>query len=380
MSCVLCGSALESRGIAGVRPGSVTSDSRPCSLAARISQCARCGHFQKDPDSGERAVIDALYAEYAAHHLSGGREQLAFVPDGAPRPRSQYALARLRDLLPTTGRLLDVGTGAGAILSSANAVLPTWELHAFDVSDRWRTHILEGPQVRAFYSGALDAVPDVPFDLVVLWHVLEHLDDPVEILRQLRGRLAPRGRLLIQVPDLERHAYDLAVIDHISHFSHSHLEALACACGFTVTVDGREWFHNCLTVVLEADGVDRDVALPADTARVQSPVVWLKATVEHFDECRGSNGYAIFGTGMAGIWLAGQLQHRPDYFVDEDSARWGRDVAGVPVVGPAQLPEGMPLVMAFDAATGRRVAERLRGSHVHLSETRFIVPQGPGPL
>lgn len=379
MTCVLCGGTVESRGIAGVRPGSVTSDSRPCPLAARISQCVRCGHFQKDPTRDERRVIDALYAEYEAHHLSGGREQLAFVAGAAPQPRSQHALARVRDALPQSGRLLDVGTGAGAILSSAHAVLPAWELYAFDVSAARRAEIVARPQVRGFYSGGLENVPDLQFDLIVLWHVLEHLDDPATVLRQLRRRLAPDGRVLIQVPDLERHAYDLAVIDHISHFSNRHLLTLARTCGFDVAVDGREWFHNCLTVALASAGADAGTSVggavgSSSRALESSPVTWLRAAVEQFEESRGGDGYAIFGTGMAGIWLAGQLQRAPEFFVDEDAARWGRQVAGVPVVGPSQLSPQMPVVMAFDEATGRRVSERLRHEHAHLAATRFVVP------
>ncbi len=39
-------------------------------------------------------------------------------------------------------------------------------------------------------------------DLVVLWHVLEHLDDPAASLNRIRGWLKPGGRLVVAVPNV----------------------------------------------------------------------------------------------------------------------------------------------------------------------------------
>jgi SAM-dependent methyltransferase len=370
--CLLCGGSLRACGIAGIRPASVTSDSRPCPLPARIWRCDGCGHLQKAADSGERTAIDALYADYRAHHLSDGREQLTFVPGAAPRPRSQHALAQLAQVLPARGRLLDVGTGAGAVLASAHAVLPDWELYAFDVSDTHRAAIEERPGVCRFYAGDLAAIAGLSFELIVLWHVLEHLERPGEVLGHLRERLAPGGRILVQVPDIERNSYDLAVIDHSSHFTQAHLEALARAAGLRVVADGRGWFHNCLTVALER--ADAHVEWPDASRRDgHAPVARLAAAVESFEAGRGSGPYAIFGTGMAGIWLAGQLADAPAWFVDEDEARWGRRVSGVEVIGPAALPREVPLVMAFEPATGRALADRLRRGYANLASSPLIV-------
>lgn len=370
--CVLCGAAgLRYCGRVGVRDGSVTSDSRPCPLPARVWQCERCGHLQKSPDAEERAAIQRVYSAYAAHHLSGGREQLTFVPGRPPVPRSQHAFELVRPGLPSTGRLLDVGTGAGAILATAHAVLPAWELHAFDLSDRRRAEIERLPGVRGFYSGDLDAIPDVPFDLIVLWHVLEHIQEPGRVLQQLRTRLARGGRILIQVPDVDRNTYDLAVLDHVSHFSARHLNTLARASGLAVVVDGRHWFHNCLTVALVPSNRDTPAFERAPTG--DSPADALNASVRHFDAQRGDGDYAIFGTGMAGIWLAGQFDPPPVCFLDEDASRWGQTIAGTEVRGPQDVGDVLPVIMAFDAPTGEAIASRLRREYQSLNRCPLIV-------
>jgi 2-polyprenyl-3-methyl-5-hydroxy-6-metoxy-1,4-benzoquinol methylase len=50
------------------------------------------------------------------------------------------------------------------------------------------------------------------FDLITIWHVLEHLPRPLEAVRLLRGLLAEEGRLLVAVPNAEGWMYHLALI------------------------------------------------------------------------------------------------------------------------------------------------------------------------
>lgn len=54
------------------------------------------------------------------------------------------------------------------------------------------------------HTGTLDDYPGgEPFDLVLFVHVLEHLSDPLAALRRARALLAPRGRLVVAVPNAE---------------------------------------------------------------------------------------------------------------------------------------------------------------------------------
>jgi len=48
-----------------------------------------------------------------------------------------------------------------------------------------------------------DFVPDSRADLVIASHVLEHVSDPVGTLKQIRSWLAPKGKLLVVVPNAD---------------------------------------------------------------------------------------------------------------------------------------------------------------------------------
>jgi SAM-dependent methyltransferase len=82
------------------------------------------------------------------------------------------------------------------------------------ILDRFgRTHIVDasrqlldraqekyGPRLRAYHSLFEEFCPDIAFDTIVASYVLEHVEDPVEVLARSAGWLKPRGHVLIVVP------------------------------------------------------------------------------------------------------------------------------------------------------------------------------------
>ncbi len=69
---------------------------------------------------------------------------------------------------------------------------------------------VNGP-VRFVHSRFEDFTPDAPFDAAFLIHTLEHLDDPVSVLRGIRSWLTPNGRLYVAVPNAHAASRQIAV-------------------------------------------------------------------------------------------------------------------------------------------------------------------------
>lgn len=107
---------------------------------------------------------------------------------------------RARDLqtILLNKNYLDVGCGGGGVLLQVRDRCQ----HAAGVEPqrRWREHLRERG-VETFE--ALDAVPAAAFDVVSLFHVLEHIADPVPFLQTVATKLAPGGRVLIEVPSAD---------------------------------------------------------------------------------------------------------------------------------------------------------------------------------
>jgi SAM-dependent methyltransferase len=84
--------------------------------------------------------------------------------------------------------------------------------------------------------GALSNFPSGAYALVSLFHVLEHLTDPVGALQALARLLSPQGRLLVEVPDASWFSSpdNMFFRAHTLYFTAHSLQATVRAAGLEV--------------------------------------------------------------------------------------------------------------------------------------------------
>ena len=144
-------------------------------------------------------------------------------------------------------RVLDVGGGYGFFGVEVKRQVPGAEVTVLEPSgmrvQMGQEHLAahcDPAHVPRFDVGLLDetfvAANLHAFDMVTMWHVLEHLPDPVGLLRLALKVLKPgKGRLCIEVPNLNAELMDLSpafrnrhfMLEHISYFTPATLEATA---------------------------------------------------------------------------------------------------------------------------------------------------------
>jgi len=139
--------------------------------------------------------------------------------------RHSWSIARRH--LPA-GRLLEMGPAEGVMTELISA-------------ERSALHLLEGssvycqalrrrfPDAQVHHAMFEDFRPDAPFDAIVLGHVLEHVADPVDVLRRVGGWLAPGGSIFAAVPNARSLHRQAAVVigllpreDAMSELDHRH--------------------------------------------------------------------------------------------------------------------------------------------------------------
>jgi SAM-dependent methyltransferase len=175
-------------------------------------------------------------------------------------------------------RVLEIGSGHGELSREIVERRPGCELVGLDLSATGVALARQKVPGASFYEQDLGKPLQVPETLrrwathAVCSEVLEHLEDPVASLVNIRALLAPRCRLVITVPAGPMSAFDRH-IGHRRHFTRRSLEATLIAAGFeAIDVRGAGFpFFNLyrLTVIARGQALVTDVASAGD-----APLPW----------------------------------------------------------------------------------------------------------
>lgn len=157
----------------------------------------------------------------------------------------------VRRHVPTPGALLDIGCGNGRLLHCAQRA--GWRVKGIELSAETAARVarvLDVPVVAGDFLEMTAGPEDVErFDLICLRHVLEHLPDSRLAMSRIRAMLAPGGKVLLEMPNIEawdkrfkrwlvdralhqrRYAADF-VPGHCNEFSRRSFEYLTRESGF----------------------------------------------------------------------------------------------------------------------------------------------------
>jgi len=141
---------------------------------------------------------------------------------------------------PAPGRAFEIGCGGGLMLRALAA--HGWNATGSERTPEMAAQAAQFSGAEVLVGGIEATAPDARFDLILLNHVLEHLEDPVPMLRAIRARLAPGGQLIIGVPNFASWQarfggakwFHLDVPRHVHHFTPKALGVLLGTCGIEI--------------------------------------------------------------------------------------------------------------------------------------------------
>ncbi|NWF52470.1 MAG: class I SAM-dependent methyltransferase [Nitrospirae bacterium] len=169
-----------------------------------VVECNKCGviflDLHKDYDISKLYSSD-YYLERKEYYLKN------CIVDPSCRIENPNILdfkegLNLIESFKKTGRLLDVGCGMGIFLYMSKE--RGWEVFGVDVSDYAANFAKERFGIDCFVGRLKKAnFPDNYFDVITLWDVIEHFENPIEELEEIRRILSDEGIILFDTPNVE---------------------------------------------------------------------------------------------------------------------------------------------------------------------------------
>ncbi len=131
------------------------------------------------------------------------------------------------------GRILDIGCARGLILNAAKD--DGWETFGLEFSEETALHAKEVLNLDVRIGDIREAgFEQNTFDVITIWHVLEHIKDPFAAIKECSALLKTGGLIALSVPNFDSwqskmtgpHWFHIDLPYHFYHFSSSNLSLL----------------------------------------------------------------------------------------------------------------------------------------------------------
>jgi SAM-dependent methyltransferase len=235
-------------------------ESKPCAICSsdspsllflkfgyRIVRCRRCSLVYLD-HRPSRAEISSFYSSGYFNGDEDRKGYADYMADEEPLRLSFRRKLEKLERIRRPGTLLDVGCATGFFLDEARA--RGWAVFGQEVSE-YAAGIARQKLGDVVFTGYVEsiALPEATVDVVTMWDVIEHLEEPAQVLRRLRRLLKDDGLLVLCTGNVDSWLARLQghrsriynPPQHLFFYSPSTLRKLLVEAGFRVLDTRVEW-------------------------------------------------------------------------------------------------------------------------------------------
>jgi 2-polyprenyl-3-methyl-5-hydroxy-6-metoxy-1,4-benzoquinol methylase len=196
-----------------------------------IQECGGCNFRFTNPRPNENEIGPYYKSEAYISHTNSGKG----IVNTIYKQVRKYTLAKKFKLvsgLVKGNSILDYGSGAGAFLNHCKQ--NNWKVKGVEADHETRERVVKEFDLEILTPGQISTLKKQEFDVITLWHVLEHVHQLKDTIGALRDSLKNDGALLIAVPncdsfDAGHYGREWAAYDvprHIYHFRPSDIANL----------------------------------------------------------------------------------------------------------------------------------------------------------
>ncbi len=189
-----------------------------------ICECLNCGLLYTMPRPSKDKIGNYYKSEEYYSHQENKKGFIPKIYECVKKVNLRHKYKLSTEGLET-GNMMDIGCGVGDFIHTAE--VKGWQCVGVEPSDDAKAIAKKRVKANIIRSEELEKLTDGTFDLITMWHVLEHVDELKWQVSQLQRLVKPNGRIVIAVPNYKSYdgqyykehwaAYD--VPRHLNHFN-----------------------------------------------------------------------------------------------------------------------------------------------------------------
>lgn len=205
----------------------------------RLVKCSNCGLVYLNPRPSQQEINEEYSAEYHIERLLGQEPKT----EKEIEQEINKNIGRAEEIVKrfaNKGKLLDIGCGAAFFIACLKRY--GWDVTGIDISE-WASKCAREKLGLNVFTGSVGEIQlKERFDVITMYHNLEHLPDPVRTLKRVSEMLNKDGVLIIKGPNLASfdrvwhgenwRGYDLPF--HLYHFTPQTYQMILEKAGFSV--------------------------------------------------------------------------------------------------------------------------------------------------
>jgi SAM-dependent methyltransferase len=231
-NCPVCGSEMFDPFITG-KDYFLTGES------FEIVKCRKCGFRFTNPRPGPTELGKYYESPDYISHSDSRHGLFASVYQKVRK----YTLGRKYALIHKyhqKGEILDIGCATGQFLNYMDE--RGWKVAGIEPDEKARNRAVTEFGLQVFPEKHLDSFKTASFDVITMWHVLEHISDLNSRIEHIKKLLKKDGTFIVAVPncdayDAEKYKSHWAGYDlprHLYHFTKTDMKLLMEKFGFTI--------------------------------------------------------------------------------------------------------------------------------------------------
>lgn len=196
-----------------------------------ICECLNCGLLYTMPRPDKEKLGNYYKSEEYYSHQENKKGFIPKIYERVKKTNLKYKY-KIATAGIEIGKMLDIGCGVGDFLHTAET--HGWECIGVEPSEEAKEIARQRTKAKIIESNELENLPDHSFDIITMWHVLEHVENLKWQVEQLQRLIKPTGRIIIALPNYKSYdgqyykekwaAYD--VPRHLNHFDKTTLSKI----------------------------------------------------------------------------------------------------------------------------------------------------------